>query len=414
MLGDQRWLMKAHHAIYVGALHSGFVNQFTYTGSPYSERYRARVDNMAATYAQITDFSATSAAWDISAAGFVSAGGGPTQFVDKNVKAPYSQETSLSLRHTYANGSFINFTYANRQYKDFYNDFLNFGDEYSFTPKFSNSTQNLYNYRWYWTTDPRIKRELKSLELEWLFNLNTEWSLGGNWTHATLGGNGEGSDSTATSTTVGDVLGDFDDWYKYAGIGVDKYYPDGYLRGDVRNKGLVYLNYVHRTASKAQFTASLMFNYIGGQPWSLTRTTDRAASMGAYYDSLVAQGETLNITRANYAANSAWTQFYTPRGFMRTNDYFNYDLKLGYDVPLVSKVRFFTEVTVFNVFNHWQTTNFRTTTAGGSATSLTDPLGGYRVAPWTNTSSGWTGWGTKDFNDFVGGRSVRLSLGFKW
>jgi len=414
VFGDQRWLARAHHATYVGALHSGFVNQFTYTGSPYSERYRARANNLAVTYAQLTDFSPTSVAWDISAAGFVSASGGPTQFVDKNVKAPMAQEASLSLRHTYPNGSFIAFTYANRNYKDFYNDFLEVGDEYTFTPKFSVGNQ-LTNYRWYWTTDPRIKRELKSLELEWLFNLNPQWSLGGNWTHATLGGNGEGSDSTSTSSTVGDVLGDLDGWYRSAGIPESKYYPDGYLRGDVRNQGLVYLNYINRTASKAQFNASLMLNYVGGAPWSLSRSTDRTASVTAYVDSLRAQGQTIGISSANYATSfPSWTQYYTPRGFMRDNDYFNVDLKLGYDVPLVSKLRFFTEVTVFNVFNHWQTTGYRTTTTGGSAASPTDPKGGYVVSPWELTSTGWQGWGTRDFNDFAGGRSIRLSLGFKW
>ena len=76
----------------------------------------------------------------------------------------------------------------------------------------------------------------------------------------------------------------------------------------------------------------------------------------------------------------------------------------------MGKLRYFTEVTIFNVFNHWQETGFSRTTTGGSAAGLSDPKGGLVVAPWTNGQ----GWGTRSYNNFTGGRVVKLSAGFKW
>jgi hypothetical protein len=70
-------------------------------------------------------------------------------------------------------------------------------------------------------------------------------------------------------------------------------------------------------------------------------------------------------------------------------------------------------VTVFNVFNHWQRATFATTTLAGTVTT-TSPLSGYRALPWGTNTTNLTGWGTYGSGDYVGGRSVALSTGFKW
>ncbi|MBI4912829.1 MAG: TonB-dependent receptor [Acidobacteria bacterium] len=415
--GDQRWLARAHHATYVGALHSGFVNKFTYASNPYTEVYAARANNFAVTYAQLSNLSTSSPVWDISPAGFEGASGGPTAKVDRGITAPSATESSINLRHTYANGSFLSLTYAQRNFKDFYNDFTNFGNEYSFMSPFSGV--QLWDIRTFWKTDDRIKRTLKTLELELNLVLNRDWSLGGNWSYSVLRGNGEGSDSTATSSTVGDRIGDLDELWAAKGIPVSEYYPEGYLRGDVRNRGNLWLGYNHRTASRATYYGSLMLNYFGGSPWSLTRTLDRSADVTAYYNSYAAANPgALHGTLASYLANGAgWTRFFGQRGFMRDNDYFNFDLKLGYEMALAFKVRVFTELTVLNVFNHWQETGYRATN-GGTTGTYGNGKDGFLAMPWTpgtGANAGtWTGFGTKDFNDFTGGRVVRLSLGFKW
>ncbi len=409
--GDGSWLARAHQAVYVGALHSGFVNKFTYVGSPYSEVYRPKANILNATYDQITNFTTNSPVWDISQAGFVSAGGGPTQFVDPKIKAPYSKETSLNLKHSFKDGSSMGFTYAKRSYNDFYNDFQRIGNEYSFKSMFAGG-QEFWNAKTDWRTDNRIERELNSFELEWLFLLNKEWSFGGNWTISTLKGNGEGSDSTATSSSVGDVIGDFDEIFANKGIPVAAYYPDGYLMGHQPHRGTMYLNYEHTTLSKAKFNASLMLNYSAGSPYSITRSTDDDALMAAYYD--LAPAGTYKLTKANYQGlSSSWTQFFGPRGFGRDNDTFNFDMKIGYDVPVWNKVRTFCELTVFNVFNHWQEQDYQRTITSGTAT-YGDPKSGYQAAPWVTDATGATGFGTRQYTNFTGGRSVRLSAGLKW
>lgn len=415
--GDQRWLARAHHATYVGALHSGFVNKFTYAGNPYTEQYASKGNFLAATYAQLSNISTTSPVWDISPTGFEGASGGPTAKVDPGITAPSASETSLNIRHTYANGSFLSLTYADRTFKDFYNDFTNFGNEYTFMSPFSGVQQ--WAVRTYWKTDDRIKRNLKTLEFEMNLVLNKDWSLGGNWTYSILRGNGEGSDSTSTSTTVGDVIGDLDELWSSKGIPVEQYYPEGYLRGDVRNRGNLWLSYNHRTPNKAQYYGSLMLNYVGGSPWSLTRSIDRLADVTSYYNAYAAANPgALHGTLASYqSAGGTWTRFFGPRGYMRDNDYFNFDLKLGYEVTLASRLRVFTEITVLNVFNHWQAVSYRATN-GGTVGTYGNGKDGFLAMPWTagtgSNAGTWTGFGTRDYNDFTGGRAFRMSFGFKW
>jgi len=101
------------------------------------------------------------------------------------------------------------------------------------------------------------------------------------------------------------------------------------------------------------------------------------------------------------------------------NDTFNFDLKLGVDIPVVSRVRYFLEVTVFNVFNHWQLSTVSTAQTATPGSPVTNsPTAGYYAAPWTTSSTGnRTGYGTYGGNgtsNFVGGRSVVISTGIKW
>jgi hypothetical protein len=233
--------------------------------------------------------------------------------------------------------------------------------------------------------------------------LNAKWSLGGNYTYSILKGNSEGSEGNNPPVS-GDIIGDYASVMSLNGRDPNTYYPYGYLAGDQTHRASLYLTFADRSKANASVYGSLLFNYAGGTTYSLTRT-------------LYFEAQDVAIAAASPAASQYPTsraQYFGPRGIGRFNDTFNFDLKMGWEIPIWKTARFFLEATVFNVFNHWQVSGFSTSSSTGSTILTTSPLAGYRATALTGTAGNQTGWGTYDFNNYVGGRSVQLSTGFKW
>ncbi|GLH69674.1 hypothetical protein GETHPA_12070 [Geothrix rubra] len=401
--GNQAWLFTASWARYAGKLNDSFTNRFTRAGNPISESYGwAGAANNAAPYAVVTNL----ANWSVSAATLRSYSGPLSRFADTNTKAPINDETSFAVRHTYTDGSYINLTYTKRTGKHFFNDFYTIGDEVQVPLIYSTGMKQVYAERW--ATDDRLTRDYNSFEVDFLSRFNEKWSLGGNYTLASLQGNSEGSEGNNPPVS-GDVIGDFESVHASRGRDFTFYAPYGYLSGDVKHRARIYLNYVNKSSQGALFNASLMFNYTGGSPYSLTRDLYFEA-----YDDALAAGSTI---ASQYASYGTYNRYYGPRGIGRFNDIYNFDLKLGTEIPVWRKVRYFVELTVFNVFNHWQLSTFSTTNVSGSSLATTNPLAGYQVQNLTQAGvagGNATGWGTYGYSDYVGGRSMAFSTGIKW
>ncbi len=399
--GDQAWLFRGSFARYVGKLNDSYTNRFTRAGNPISEAfYWGAGASTNATGAQLGTLSN----WNVTGAGLRSYSGPLNRFGDPNTKAPYTDEYSFNLKHGMKDGSFVSFTYTKRIGRNFFNDFFSIGDEavvpLRYVPGVSVATISER-----WANDSSMVRDYKSLEFEFLSRLNTRWSLGGNYTYAILKGNGEGSEGSNPPVS-GDVIGDFSGVHDKFSRGTEYYAPYGYLTGDQAHRANIYLSYMDRSKAGASLYGSLMLNYRGGGTYSLTRGTRFEVPEEA-----LANPNAL----ASYGAWGSYTRYFGPRGIGRFNDTFNFDLKLGWEIPLWKTARFFTEFTVFNVFNHWQLASY--STSGNSGTSLyaTSPLAGYSAVALTKASNGdLSGFGTYGSGDYVGGRSVQISTGFKW
>ncbi len=405
--GNQAWLLRGSFATYTGKLHDGFTNNFTFAGNPIREWYGwGAASNYAATYAEVTNI----ANWALNANGFQGVGGASGNSVQSNLKAPSVDEWSFDVKHTYPDGSYFKATLVRRDWKDMYNDVLQIGDETAYTPRSAAGIPAVGTVATRWITDNRIKRKYTSMEFEFAAKLGQDLTLGGNYTYAVLRGNGEGADSGGSNTgPVGDVIGNFDAVHFAHGRDASYYAPMGYLNSDQRHRSSIHLDYLTRSQSGAAFNASLLFNYAGGENYSLTRSNAFEAA-----DDAAAAGSAIP---AQYP--TSYARYFGERGFGRMNDTFNFDLKLGVDIPVVSKVRYFLEVTVFNVFNHWQLSTVSTAQNATSTPPVTNSAtAGYYAAPWTTSSTGnRTGFGTYGGNgtsNFVGGRSVVLSTGIKW
>lgn len=403
--GDQSWLASISFARYTGKLQDGFANQFTLAGNPIQENYGwLGAANTALTTAQVTNL----ANWNVSLAGLQSVSSPLVNTINPSTKAPYSDEVSMGLRRTYTDGSFLGFTYSERKSKHFFNDFSTVGGEVLVPLRATAGSSRVIATQW--ANDDRLTRFYKSMEVEFLQKLDARWSLGGNYTYSILKGNSEGSEGQASTLAVsGDVIGDFESVHVANGRDASFYAPEGFLQGDRTHKAAFHLDYMVKSAQGASLNASLLFNYQSGGTYSLTRANYFELSAAA-----TAAGSTIVSQYANFLADQ-YTRYFGPRGIGRYDDTYNFDLKVGLDVPVARKLHYFLEVTAFNVFNHWQRTTYsQSSVAGDSSFATNGAKSGFWGTPWTATPGNTTGYGTYGFGDYAGGRSVVVSTGFKW
>lgn len=401
--GDQSWLVSLSWARYVGKLNDSFTNLFTRAGNPTSEHYIWNAGTQTGlTPALVTDL----ANYNLTATGLLQFSSPTVRVVDSSTKAPGNEETSLGLRRSYTDGSFLSFNYNQRKGRNFFNDYLYLNYETQ-VPLQSSTVpgQSAAARLTRWGTDTSLTRDYKGLEFEFMNRFNERWSLGGNYTYAILKGNGEGSEGSNPSVS-GDVIADYESVHVGAGRDRSYYAPEGKLLGDVTHRMRFYMNYVNKSSQGAGFNASLLFNYDGGGVYSLTRSQAFEARTQAQ-----ANGSTVPLQYPN-----SYTRYFGPRGIGRYDDTFSFDLKVGYEVPIFKGARYFTEITVLNVFNHMQRVSYSTSAIAGNFTLATGgPTSDFLAQTLAVSAAGdKTGFGTYGFADYINGRSVSLSAGIKW
>jgi hypothetical protein len=398
--GDQSLLLRANAARYVGKLVDSYTNKFTRAGTFFVEIYNwkgAALTN--ATLAQISDINN----WDISAAGNYGNQTTANRRGDRNTKAPYMEEMGLEMKRSWKSGSYVGIAYTQRKAGNFFNDFFEMGQEVVIPLKYAQT--NTYSAIENWRTDTAMKRDYKSVELSFLAKLDRNWTFGGNHTYAIMKGNTEGTE-TASEPVWLDPIGNLEGVHQKYGRDLSYYAPYGYMTGDQRNRGNLYLSYLGTGEGGSSLYGSLLLNYRGGTSYSLVRTVKFESQ-----DERVLHPE----YRAAYGEFTTYDRYYGPRGVGRFNDYFNFDLKFGWEIPLWKSLRYFFEATVYNVFNHWQLRSYSTSSNSGSSLYTSSPLAGYSATARRVLANGdVNGYGTTSHSNFTGGRYLWLSTGIKW
>ena len=411
--GDQGVILRANLARYVGKLVDSYTNKFTRAGTFFVEIYNWKpsvgpLNN--ATLAQISDINN----WDITAAGNYGNQTTANRFGASDTKAPYMEEMGLELKRAWKRGSFVSLAYTQRRAGNFFNDFFEMGQEVVIPLKYAQA--NVYSAKEMWRTDTAMKRDYKSFEFQFLAKLDPRWSFGGNHTYAIMKGNTEGTE-TASEPVFLDPIGNLDAVHQKYGRDLSYYSPYGYMTGDQRHRGNLYLSYAGMMKGGSSLYGSLLFNYRGGTSYSLVRTTkfevdlERTANPDLY--------------KAAYGEFTTYDRYYGSRGIGRFNDTFNFDLKLGWEIPLWKSVRYFAEATIYNVFNHWQLRSYSTSSNSGSTiyawaldstgNRIPNPLSGYSAtARRILTNGDATGYGVTSHLNYTGGRYIWLSTGIKW
>ena len=421
--GDQKYLFTISRARFVEKLGDGYTNRFTRAGSPITTAWKFKGITQTTgitwvntvygspyafaniTYAQLVDRNN----WQLNSnAGLAFYSSPLNRGTAPNTAAPYSDETSLGFRHNWDDGSFLNISYNMRKGGDFFSRSQAIGTNNEINLAIAGTTLTSQVLFERWATNNNIQRDYKSVEMEFNARLDRNWNLGGNWTMSKLQGNSTGAEG-GNPPIQSEPIGFYEDVHSYYGRNRNDFAPYGYLPGEQRHRGLVFLTYTNRSAQGAALNAALTFEYAGGGAYSLTRTQYFEARLRA-----AAAGSTISSLYPN-----TYTQFYGPRGIGRFNDTYNFNFKLGMEYPLVDKVRFFTEVNVFGLFNHWQLASYSTASIAGSngTTPLVGAVSSFRAAGITPSLIPLgtpLGFGVYGNGNFAGGRSVRLSTGFKW
>jgi hypothetical protein len=297
----------------------------------------------------------------------------------------------------------VGIAYTQRKAGNFFNDFFEMGQEVVIPLKYAQT--NTYSAIENWRTDTAMKRDYKSVELSFLAKLDRNWTFGGNHTYAIMKGNTEGTE-TASEPVWLDPIGNLEGVHQKYGRDLSYYAPYGYMTGDQRNRGNLYLSYLGTGEGGSSLYGSLLLNYRGGTSYSLVRTVKFESQ-----DERVLHPE----YRAAYGEFTTYDRYYGPRGVGRFNDYFNFDLKFGWEIPLWKSLRYFFEATVYNVFNHWQLRSYSTSSNSGSSLYTSSPLAGYSATARRVLANGdVNGYGTTSHSNFTGGRYLWLSTGIKW
>ena len=430
--GDQKWLFTISQAKYVQKLGDGFTNIFTKGGKSFESDWMFKAGIPGVTYLYGGSIAAVTYAQLVNRANYMINDPNGLLYAFTNqtsqnmgTKAPYSDETSLGFRHNWNDGSFIGLTYNVRSTSNQFSADLRANVAYmeKLIDIPGATFQKSYPVT-RWRNFDEITRDYKSVELEFSNRVDRNWIFAGNWAVSSLTGNSNGGGEGGNPANTTDAIGRYTDVHTLAGRTMADYAPEGYLAGHQKHRAFISLSYVNKSAQGSGVSVSGLFNYFGGSTYSLTRNQYfRAQELVSPYS-----GNT-NSSAQFLSYGDTYTQFYGNRGIGQFNDTYRFDLKAAVDYPIIGGgARFFAEITVFGLFNNWQTSSYSTSNASGKAPggnpylyggtgalpAATSSFRARGIIPASYAAGNPLGFGVIDSGSFTGGRSVRLSTGFKW
>jgi|GEM_PF-494653 len=420
VFGDQKYIAKAHWARYTATLTEGTTNRFSRAGSPSTEYYTLKkgydrpdytLDELR--FLSYNDIINNKTIWDVSPEGMLYIQSSAAASVPApDLNAPANEELSLNLRYNSPAGSYVSVTYSERTGYNLIDDrMIVSGDA-----QVSSGSELFPGYDTpvpmeYYFNNSDLKRDYKSLEIDFHGQIKSNFSIGGNYTYAILKGNG-GTDSESSYFTTSN-LNYYADIQARMNHAVDMYAPYGYLGNDVRHKARIWATHIAGGKNTPRLESTLLLNYNGGTAANVTVTN-------AFQARTVAQS--LGLLNSGAYPNT-YTRFFGPKGVIRQNDTFSADAKVNLFIPVYKRTTLFTELTITNLFNHSVLNGLATTVLTSGSTAYNDNLrrNGYtpqglikRAVTGMAGAYNVYGFGTYGWGDFTAGRTVRVSTGIKW
>lgn len=272
-----------------------------------------------------------------------------------------------------------------------------------------------YGYHQILTQDPYGKRDYRSLEFEWQQEVSkgdkhlVTWN--GNWTMSRTR-----STQTWREGNVASSAPTFYAEYAAEGVPMDAYNPYGELSGVSQHHNIkTWLTLQIGAPKGVQNTLTLLASYFSGYPFSLTQTMYLPQSVLAHASQLTAVG---TGQTASYFINGARGQF------LNQDSPVTIDLQWNLTIPVPgSKVTAFTQLTAYNIFNHFSRTTLLNRQAASYATQTNGTPFTYPNLPssyWGNPGIYYAvvpGYASGDFTYNAGIRNARnfaIDLGFRF
>ncbi len=332
-------------------------------------------------YATLTDPSNYNTYLNFSNAGVVNRG-------MQTLETPYVQEFSLGFRRNFKEGHFVSATLVQKEWK---NQFAIVQDYNLTSPITVGSpdpaiTSILPALAVDYTNSDALTRKYTAFELEFRNIINPTWVVGGNYTWSRLTGNTNGGDQTSQSFRDNSFSAPLylrswlgGTWAQYTAnpantLSVNDLAPEGALLQDQTHKARLYLT-AQVPMGKGKVTFSWLAKYDSGSTYSAQKNiTVGAAAYRAYLGANlpVPAGQSATFWNGLSSIPSNTAVFYSGRGAFRTNDYFDIDFKLAYELPLgVGKTALMGDIKVTNLMNHQHQLDWQR----AFTTSTGDPVG---------------------------------------
>jgi outer membrane receptor for ferrienterochelin and colicin len=383
--------LQATYGKYVSRFNDAVANSVTGVGAgPLIQTLYQGPDLLNATRAQLEAALHNEAYWPLILS--YSDPSQPSSFLANNIKAPYADEITASVRGNLprALGSAV-LTYIHRDYKklidNFVGDVCDYGFNFGKPCPAGNTTTVLQDGARVaevdsivWANNPQAHRTYNALSASWNIRPSGRpWTLGGNYTYSKTRGNYEGEGQNTPSS--GSPLGDYIKAVNPAAIA-----PDGYTNDDIRDRLNVFGTYRLNFQGFGELVLGSVLWYRSGTPYSLT--------------AIVPYGNVPTYL----GASGTYTFYFGERGSQRFDNQWSFDLSTRYDVPLHSSIGPFVKVGVTNVSNNHAVIGFQT-----SGDAVLDANGN----PVSWQPSGNCGLGDRPSKDCTGFGRIRNELDYQ-
>jgi hypothetical protein len=254
-----------------------------------------------------------------------------TKDVAKDLKTPRTTEFTISGGMELPKGGYLKLTYANREQKDFVEDFTD--SQSRLTPVTVGPIVGSLTEVQRIENSNASQRTYEALLLQGTYRLADSWTIGGNWTHE-LENDGNFEGEAGQSPGVSSTLGDFPEVFTEA-----RNFPTGHLDNFQEDKIRLWTNYSLDLGRAGGLDLGVVYRYDSPLTFSYSRTnfalSQQQRDAGASYFSLPA-GQTL---------------FFGERGAGEYEEIHALDVAVSYAIPVWKTLEPWIKFSVTNATN---------------------------------------------------------------
>jgi len=383
-----RWIFELGYNQYAGQIMQGATDGASVVGNPaeYHYEYIGGPGNLRSSYSDEPYYVYDPEAYRAS------------NLIDPNMKPPTMDEMSLVARFSDGRRGYYSLSFSTRTWKNFVSTWKY---EQENPVDWQDTVVNLI------ANDPLLKRDYKGLEFQWEKQFTDSFYWGGNLTLSETKGNFEGGQtgSDGPLRSYG-PLGHYDpppnpSSPAWAWQPTERQLaPYGRLSNDRPLTIRTWGTWQKDVFGAGHINLGFFAEFNSGAPYSVAAT------------------QQLRYNYVDGIYGSSYTRYFSERGALRFNSYYNTSVQVAYDHSIWKGVKAFGIVNITNFFNHqiqvdWNTSGNSFYSTGASATS--GPWAqDYFNRPTARFFPGATYGQATSAGNFIGARNLRVMFGLRF